>query len=81
MDTRQIISKAYLVWFVLASFVVILALGSMMEGQAWWKIAIVLVAYVSLVRGAGCFFCKRSREVLQSELPEQADTAARTRTA
>lgn len=81
MEMRQIISKAYLVWFVVASFVVILALGSMMEGQAWWKIAIVLVAYVSLVRGAGCFFCKRSREVLESELPEQADTPARPHTA
>lgn len=81
MDMRQLISKAYLVWFVLASFVIVLALGSMMEGQAWWKIVIVLVAYISLVRGAGCFFCKRSREVLQSELPEQADSSARTHTA
>ena len=63
MDTRQLLSKAYLVWYVAVSVIVVVALGWGMEGEAWWKIVIVLIAYLSLVRGAACWFCKRAREI------------------
>ena len=63
MDTRKWLSKAYLVWYVVMSVIVVVALGWGMEGEAWWKVVIVLIAYLSLVRGAACWFCKRAREI------------------
>ncbi len=72
MSTQQIISKAYWVWYIAAALVLVIALGSAMEGQAWWKIVATLLAYVSLVWGAGCWFCRRSRETLQ-RLPDSAE--------
>ena len=73
MNMRQFLSKGFLVWYVVASLLTVVALGWAMEGQAWWKVLPVLVAYGSLVWGAGCFFCKRSREVLRLEMPEPAE--------
>ncbi len=63
MDTRHVLSKIYLVWYLVVSVIVVAALAWAMQGEAWWKIAVVLVAYLSLVRGAACWFCKRAREV------------------
>jgi len=63
VDTRNLFSKAYLAWYVVVSVIVVVALAWAMQDEAWWKIVIVLAAYVSLVRGAACWFCKRAREV------------------
>ncbi len=66
MDARKWLSTAYLAWYVVTSVIVVVALGWGMEGEAWWKVAIVLIAYLSLVRGAACWFCKRAREISES---------------
>lgn len=73
MDARQIRSKGFLVWYVVASLVVVIALAWAMEGQVWWKVLPVLAAYVSLVWGAGCAFCKRAREALQNPVEHTAE--------
>lgn len=76
MSTRQIISKGYWVWYIAASLILVIALGSVMEGQAWWKVAGVLIAFASLIWGSGCWFCKRSREVLERDVRDSADQPA-----
>ncbi len=76
MSKRQLLSKAYWVWYIAASLILVIALGSVMEGQAWWKVAGVLIAFVSLIWGSGCWFCKRSREVLHGDVRESAEQPA-----
>ena len=73
MSTRQIMSKGFWVWYIASSLILVIALGSVMEGQAWWKVIPVLIAFVSLVWGAGCWFCKRSREVLALEMSDSSE--------
>lgn len=67
MNTRLVLSRAFLVWFFASSAVVLVALGWGMEGEAWWKYVVVFVAYASLVWGAACWFCKQANAVLGSQ--------------
>ncbi len=69
MNARKLLSTAYLAWYIVMSVIVVVALGWALEGEAWWKVLIVLVAYFSLVRGAACWFCKRAREISQGSTP------------
>lgn len=64
MNSRTILANMYIVWFILASLSMALALAMAFEDEPLWLWILFLVAYVSLVRGAACWFCKRRREIL-----------------
>lgn len=64
MDNRTLLSNAYIVWFVAASLLTAIALAMAFEDEPLWLWILFLIAYVSLVRGAACWFCKRRREIL-----------------
>ncbi|NLF77631.1 MAG: hypothetical protein GX573_18205 [Chloroflexi bacterium] len=64
MDNRTLLANAYIVWFVAASLLTAIALAMAFEDEPLWLWILFLIAYVSLVRGAACWFCKRRREIL-----------------
>ncbi len=64
MDNRTLLANAYIVWFVAASLLTAIALAIAFEDEPLWLWILFLIAYVSLVRGAACWFCKRRREIL-----------------
>ena len=64
MDNRTLLANAYIVWFIAASLLTAIALAMAFEDEPLWLWILFLIAYVSLVRGAACWFCKRRREIL-----------------
>lgn len=64
MDNRTLLANAYIVWFIAASLLTAVALAMAFEDEPLWLWILFLIAYVSLVRGAACWFCKRRREIL-----------------
>lgn len=69
MNNRTILANAYIVWFVIASLVMAVVLAMAFEDEPLGLWIVGLIAYVSLVRGAACWFCKRRREILGQETP------------
>lgn len=67
MDQRKLKAGAFLAWYIASSLVVVIVLAWAMQDQAWWKSVLVLLAFVSLVYGAGCFFCRNARRVLRGQ--------------
>ncbi len=67
MSTQFLLSRAYLAWFVVASLLGAITLGLAFQDEALWKAIPFALAYLGLVRGAGCFYCKRAREVMSGQ--------------
>jgi hypothetical protein len=68
VNNRTILANAYIVWFIAASLVMAIVLAMAFEDEPLWLWIPALIAYVSLVRGAACWFCKRRREILGKEV-------------
>jgi len=63
MTRQDAIANAYLAWFVAASVLMAIALALAFEDRSLWLWIPFLIAYISLLRGASCWFRHRACEL------------------